>query len=193
MLRFFHPIVILRLKVNGYSDVIISLLAYFRVHGILWLKQSYFSLKLCGNDYFLLVTVLTKFEKLLILKWDMTDLLISWKCRVLVARVILWKFVIFNRFFKYQLHNFYFLSVLNFFMGFDDLNNSPIFNYYSHLKKKTYPQVNWVYIRLKIYRNLICVRSRSTIALCEWVTHILTDCCKGFLNYFQLKARMYWK
>jgi len=49
----------------------IPLLAYFRVHGILWLKQSYFSLKLCGNGYFLPVTVLTKFKKVFILKWDM--------------------------------------------------------------------------------------------------------------------------
>jgi len=43
------------------NEETVPLFAYFGVHEIWELKQSYFSLKLFDNEYFLLVAVLTKF------------------------------------------------------------------------------------------------------------------------------------
>ena len=45
---------------QAYEETV-PLFAYFGVHGILEMKQTYFSLKLFDNEYFLLVAVLTKF------------------------------------------------------------------------------------------------------------------------------------
>jgi len=49
----------MRIALQAYEETVL-LFAYFVVHGISELKQSYFSLKLFDNEYFLLFAVLTK-------------------------------------------------------------------------------------------------------------------------------------
>jgi len=49
----------MRIALQAYEETVL-LFAYFVVHRISELKQSYFNLKLFDNEYFLLVAVLTK-------------------------------------------------------------------------------------------------------------------------------------
>jgi len=50
----------MRFALQAYEETV-PLFAYFVKHGISELQQSFFSLNLLDNEYFLLVAVLTKF------------------------------------------------------------------------------------------------------------------------------------